>query len=272
MADLYGGQQAQNGVRRLPESLPTYAWAGLDVDRLCDAHPLVPPLPLGREWPPIPQLFGDPSGASLPIVGSDARGSDEPLVPVTSERVRDLAAYWHSGWPHAVPFSTLRETVCQELHRACEGLPAGFGFAVFDAWRDPRLQSALHELAYRDTTLAPGFVSPPSRDPRTPPPHATGGTLDLTLTWHGVPLNLGTRFDEFVPKAHTRALEGVDQHPEELARNLRRLLRVAMTSVGFVQLDCEWWHFEYGTRLWAKIHDQQPLYPMVGFDLEESAP
>ncbi|HQZ85398.1 MAG TPA: M15 family metallopeptidase [Actinomycetota bacterium] len=45
------------------------------------------------------------------------------------------------------------------------------------------------------------------------------------------------------------------------ARDLRRLLYATMSAAGFVVLAREWWHFEYGTRLWAGVGGRQPLYP-----------
>ncbi|WP_281370752.1 M15 family metallopeptidase, partial [Nocardioides stalactiti] len=104
--------------------------------------------------------------------------------------------------------------------------------------------------------IEPGFVSAPSADPATPPPHLTGGTVDITLAFDGSPLALGTDFDEFVPAAHADALE----HEPGLARDLRRLLWSAMTGAGFVVLTQEWWHFESGTRRWAAVTGGKPRY------------
>ena len=103
-------------------------------------------------------------------------------------------------------------------------------------------------------------MSPPSPDPRTPPPHATGGTVDLTLSFEGSPLALGTDFDEFTVDAFTAALEGVPGP----ARDLRRVLYRTMAAQGFVVLAREWWHFEYGTRLWAAVTRRPALYPAAG--------
>ena len=238
-------------------SLPTYDWCGVDAADVAGLPPL-------GDHSPIPELFGDASGAQLPLVGQDADGSDEPLIDIRHPRIRVLASYWHSGWPHALPEAYLRQGAALRLVNAVDALPPGFGFAIWDAWRNPKLQSELHSIAYADPDLQPGFVNPPSSDPATPPPHATGGTVDLTLTWHSVPLNLGTRFDEFVPRAQANALENVgDDDVLAISRDLRRLLRAVMWDAGFVQLDCEWWHFENGTRLWAAVRGKAPRYLAV---------
>lgn len=235
-------------------SPPTYDWCGVDPTSLAG-------LPALGKQSPIPALFGDHSGAELPLVGDDADGSDEPLIDIRHPRIRVLGAYFHSGWPYSVSEALMRQGAALRLVNAVDALPDGFGFAIWDAWRDPKLQTQLHELAYSDGDLAPGFVNPPSLDPATPPPHATGGTVDLTLTWKSVPLNLGTRFDEFVPLAHAESLESVpDSDPLAVSRDLRRLLRTVMWEAGFVQLDCEWWHFENGTRLWGAVRGKAPRY------------
>lgn len=244
--------------------LPTYEWCGVHPGRLAAGYPAVARLPHPRDSEPIPPLFGDASGESLPLVQTaSAPGRAQLLVTLDDPAIRDLGAYWHEGWPYASPDALLREGARAALIRAVRLLPPGFGVAVWDAWRDPRLQRELHDLAYQDEFLEPGFVSPPSPNPATPPPHATGGTVDLTLTWQSIPLNLGTRFDDFVPAAKSAFFETnhLDVSDGDLTRDLRRLLRQVMVSAGFVQLDCEWWHFEFGTRLWAALRNTQPLYP-----------
>ena len=122
--------------------------------------------------------------------------------------------------------------------------------ANFDGWRPLALQRELFDATYGPgSTAGPGAVAPPSADPRTPPPHLTGGTVDLTLCWQGRPLALGTGFDEFSALAATAAFEA-EPGP---VRTLRRLLYWTLRRHGFVVLAEEWWHFEFGTRLWSTI-------------------
>lgn len=201
------------------------------------------------EQPPLPPLVDpDQPEVTMPV--------DEPLVPVAHRRVRVLGNYWHAGWDRSRPDCWLRAGAAERLGRAADALPARFGFALFDAWRPLELQAELYHAAYDDPGLPPGFVSPPDPDRATPPPHLTGGTVDLTLTVDGQPLAPGAGFDDFTDRAHADALEaepGVD-------REVRRLLYWTMHGAGFVVLDCEWWHFEYGTRRWAAITGVDPLY------------
>lgn len=198
---------------------------------------------------PLPG-FSDPD--SPPVVTP----RDEPLVPLEHRRIRILSNYWHAGWDHAIPSTWLRAEALERLGAAADRLPERLGFAVFDAWRPLTLQAELFDAAYHEPGLPDGYVAEPVAEPSTPPPHLTGGTVDLTLTLDGVPLALGTGFDDFTDRASAAALE-----PEPgPSRELRRVLYRSLRDVGFVVLHCEWWHFEFGTRRWAALTGSAPLY------------
>ncbi|MFI0432253.1 MAG: M15 family metallopeptidase [Candidatus Nanopelagicales bacterium] len=214
-------------------------------------------LPLARE--PLPRLFDAdaPTAVGVPGLPDAPLGADEPLVEVDTRLIGNVDVYARSSFPHTAAGAFLRLGAAQRLVSVAAQLPQPWGLAVFDAWRDPGLQSFLYHRAYDEPGLPPGFVSPPSPDPRTPPPHATGGTVDLTLTFEGQPLALGTDFDEFTLDAFTASLEA----QPGVARDLRRVLYRLMADQGFVVLAREWWHFEYGTRLWATVKGRPALYP-----------
>lgn len=226
--------------------LPDYAWASHDPH----TAGVVP-----GEWQE--GLSPIPPAEEIEVLPDAPVTAERDLVPVEHPRVRIMSAYFHEGWPHAHLGAWLRPGARQRLESAVSALPDGFGFAVWDAWRDPRLQATLHDTVYQDTTLAPGFVAYPDPDPRFCPPHATGGTVDLTLSLRHVPLSLGTSFDAFVPQAAAAALE---PDGPSLVRDLRRLLAAVMTQAGFVGHPQEWWHWEYGTRYWAAVTGQRPLF------------
>jgi len=199
---------------------------------------------------PLPTL-SEPS-ALPPVLDS----STEPLVEVGHDRIAIVDCYALAGWEHAHGGAWLRASATDRLTRAAASLPERWGLCVFDAWRPLALQAELYEAVYADASFPPGYVSYPDPDPQAPPPHLTGGTVDCSLTLDGVPLALGTGFDDFTPRAHSSALE----HEHCVERDLRRLLFWTMHRVGFVMLSCEWWHFEYGTRRWAAITENRPLY------------
>ncbi len=215
---------------------------------------------------PCSQVFGsvlpgiDAQPALPALIGSE--GSEvtgpvaEPLVRVAHRRIRTLANYWHGGWDHAIPDTWLRVGVAERLYAVADALPAPWGLAVFDAWRPLALQRELYDIAIADPTIEPGFMAPVSDDPATPPPHLTGGAVDLTLTFESTPLAPGCGFDDTTSRAHVAHLEGTPG-PD---RELRRFLYWSMRSEGFVVFEGEWWHFELGTRRWALIAGGTAVY------------
>ncbi len=228
------------------DDLPDYDWASYEPAK-AGVHrgswqAGLAPIPIAEEPAALPDA---PSGVA------------DDLVSVGDPRIRIMGAYFHEDWPYAIPGAWLRPAACERLLGAVRSLPRDFGLAVWDAWRDPRLQAALYNRVYADTSVPAGFVAYPDPDPRHCPPHASGGTVDLTLTFRHVPLSLGTMFDAFIPDAAAGALE---PDGPVLERDLRRLLAAAMSGAGFVQHPQEWWHWEYGTRYWAAITGHDALF------------
>lgn len=196
------------------------------------------------------------------LVDQPAPGDDEPLVAVDHQRITCTASYFAVGLDHAVPATLVRSGTATLLYGVADRLPEPFGLAVFDAWRPLALQTLLYDTVDGANI---GYLSVPSTDVRTPPPHVTGGCVDVTLSFDGQPLSLGTVFDDFTELAHPHTLEdpgvaaslGTDG---PVARDLRRMLFNVMTDAGFVVYPMEWWHYEYGTRRWSFHTGQPPRY------------
>lgn len=223
---------------------------------------------------PLPELRGNAGWWDVPIAAVD-----EPLLAVadvggesgtTSGRVRDDPQYVRMGHSQALSRCYLRAGVLERLEAAAASLPDALTLVVWDGWRPLALQAAIHG-AYLDelTVLHPDwpadaleaaaarFVTPPSRDPTAPPPHLTGGAVDLTLgDRDGRPLDLGTGFDAFVPEAGARALE---DRPGP-ARAHRRTLFWAMAAEGFTAYTEEWWHFDLGDQFWGLVTGRPARY------------
>jgi D-alanyl-D-alanine dipeptidase len=202
---------------------------------------------------------------AMPAVSVPAPHDSEGMVQVVHRRIRVLEPYFHLGWEAARPGAFVRSGVAERLAAVADSLPDGFGLAILDAWRPLELQAEIFEAAYADTSLPAGFVSVPSVDPATPPPHLTGGCVDVTLTWQHQPLALGSAFDDFTEDARTTAYEDTPGR----VRQLRRLLYWAMRDQGFIVIDCEWWHFEIGTRRWAALTGGTPWYGAADIVLSE---
>jgi len=109
--------------------------------------------------------------------------------------------------------------------------------------------------------LAGEFVAPPIFDPARGSTHLSGGAVDLTLTFDGLPLSMGTEFDDFRENAHSNHYERENLCADDLViRDNRRLLHGALRAVGFTNYESEWWHFDFGDRNWAAATGNAPIY------------
>jgi zinc D-Ala-D-Ala dipeptidase len=189
-------------------------------------------------FPPLPLL--EPSEHWAPI-----EDDGEPLVRIDQEMLC-TAAQWRRGWPGTSPHTYVRRRVAAALAVVRTALPEGFDLAVLDAHRSQHTQRHLYERAYHGTDLAPGFVADPDHV-EIVPPHTTGGAVDVTLTWQGTPLAIGTVPGTYVAAS---ALAAFEDKPG-VTRELRRVLYAVMTSAGFCGIAEEWWHYSIGDQEWA---------------------
>lgn len=90
--------------------------------------------------------------------------------------------------------------------------------------------------------------------------HSRGATLDLTLLQcqaddrHCQPLDMGTGFDFFDPRAHTDSQDVTDTQRANRAR-----LRSAMTQHGFRNYPLEWWHYSLVPEPTPHLLDDVPV-------------
>lgn len=231
---------------------------------------------------PIPSLRAPVGWERLPITGSS-----EPLVPISTIDPALLAVsslYEEQAVPGALTECYARAGVAERLVAAARTLPNGMRLLVRDAWRPMEVQAALFNehaayLAKRYPTLsadaitrkAREYVSIPSTDPACPPPHSTGGAVDLTILLPtDRPIRTGSKVDTFGKAAHTRRYEewletgkALTARQVEYMRN-RRLLFWTMVQVGFTNYRSEWWHFDYGNQFWGIVAGQQAIYNAAG--------
>lgn len=165
----------------------------------------------------------------------------------------------------------MRKEVYERLLKAQELLPEGYFIRVWDAWRPFRLQEELY-YAYRERIIKEfelqelslqeqnevisNFVALPKEAPDSVPTHTTGGALDVTLIdAKGEEINMGTEFDSFSERAYADYFEKLfveEKTVEAEIRENRRILFNVMEAAGFTGISSEWWHFDYGDRLWAQ--------------------
>jgi zinc D-Ala-D-Ala dipeptidase len=88
----------------------------------------------------------------------------------------------------------------------------------------------------------PAWVAKPGNYAKS---HESGRSVDVTLADMSLPcpqclVDMGTDFDDFSPRAHAYATDGVT--PAQQANRAR--LRDAMSSGGLSVYSGEWWHFD----------------------------
>ncbi|MDQ0272715.1 M15 family metallopeptidase [Cytobacillus purgationiresistens] len=197
------------------------------------------------------------------------------LIPVSksSEKIQAYPYYYHMGLPGAENECYLREEVLEKLLEATQRLPEGISFVILDGWRSYETQSAIYEQTKLEL-MNKGitgqnleqelykYVATPSTDISNPSPHLTGGAIDLTLANQNGWLPMGSEFDEFNERSRTDWFENkVNLSNEEIEfSNSRKLLTTVMLDVGFISNADEWWHFEYGTKYWARENGRQKYY------------
>ena len=183
-----------------------------------------------------------------------------------------MPQYYHQGIEHAKAELFAREGVVARLIRVSQKLPDGYKLLIWDAWRPLEVQAALYrkfeaQVKLENPTASPEkiaeltskFVSLPSDNPQKPSPHFTGGSIDLTIAdSSGIPLNMGTEFDDFSEKAATSYFE--DHTISSEIRGNRRMLYNLMVSEGFTNYSEEWWHFDYGNQFWGVIKGAKAIY------------
>lgn len=172
----------------------------------------------------------------------------------------------------------VRSSVKEKLHEINSRLQdARLELHIFDAWRTQATQTycrdvwfynylQLSEPSWSEERIreeigkywAAGPNTEEGIDIKSPPPHATGGVVDISIAFlGGEQLWMGTIFDDVSAAAHTDYLE---KHvPQERsftyleALKNRRLLYWLMSDAGFEVNPNEWWHFSWGDQLWAKL-------------------
>jgi zinc D-Ala-D-Ala dipeptidase len=208
----------------------------------------------------------------------------DPLVGVASYGIGHDAYYAQTDGqnpPYRRPISgstptlRLRREVVRRLVRVNASLkPLGLGLLILDAHRSLECQRGLWKYFIgRAARQLPGatraereryalqYCSDPRsfdvNDSATWPTHLTGGAVDLTLRRiHGAreEVFMGSIFDEASAISDTDHFERHLRNESDLAaRTHRRVLYWSMATEGFTNLASEWWHYDWGTQLWAAV-------------------
>ena len=169
----------------------------------------------------------------------------------------------------------LREEVVKRLIKVNKFLKLknnSFYLLIYDSWRPIEVQEFMYNRAFRleckrlnieasvkDMERYPiiqkkveKFWAYPSFDEKCPPPHSTGGALDITLAdKYGNEMDMGSNIDQMDEKSYPDFYKNIETEEATIWNDRRSLLKEIMVQFEFVQHPNEWWHFSYGDQLWA---------------------
>lgn len=159
---------------------------------------------------------------------------------------------------------------------------------IFDAYRPVAVQEFMVNTAFQEALTQQNLVKEdltetqeealweqvlkiwaiPSLDPLTPPPHSTGGAVDVTLYDRNAQslIDMGSPIDEmsmrsqpnhFAQLAQDSDLSEAERSAVQTAAQHRQILYEAMAASGFQRHLGEWWHFCLGDQMWAWLTRQQ---------------
>jgi len=188
----------------------------------------------------------------------------------------DPHPYLHLGAPYQDKSSIwkLREEVINRLVNVNDYLISNNSIylLIYDSWRPLQVQEFMFKRAFllecEKLNIDPSlenmksypailkkvekFWAYPSFDSRCPPPHSTGGALDVCLSdKQGNLVEMGSKVDQMDETSNPNFYENINNEEAIIWNSRRNLLREVMNKFGFAQHPNEWWHFSYGDQLWA---------------------
>ena len=133
-------------------------------------------------------------------------------------------------------------TIAKKLVKAQQLLKqkdSRYSIIIYDAARPQSIQKKMYETV--KGTPNQKYVANPSRGGH----HNYGVAADVSITFDGKPVDMGTPFDSFDEMSHiTNELFYVNSKKmTREAYNNRKLLRSVMRQAGFTTIRNEWWHF-----------------------------
>ena len=201
---------------------------------------------------------------------------DKLIAIPSSLKYLDPHPYFNLGAPYKDKTSIwkLREEVVNRLVKVNDYLisKSSFYLLIYDSWRPLEVQEFMFkraflleceksniDISFENIKSYPSilkkvekFWAYPSHDTMCPPPHSTGGALDVCLSdKDGNLVEMGSMVDQ-MDETSNPYFYANKKNTEAIIWNSRRnLLREIMTKFGFAQHPNEWWHFSYGDQLWA---------------------
>lgn len=212
---------------------------------------------------------------------------NEPLVPIPLDilRVESPHPYQKLGADYGdkSPYY-LREKVIDALIVAQTQLQKrkpNWRLQIFDAYRPISVQQFMVDYTFNSCLQNQGLTrenlstaivddiytqvyqiwAVPSLDSTTPPPHSTGGAVDLTLVdADGNIVDMGSMIDELSPRSHPDYYGNNNDLLSLEYNHHRQLLLEIMSYANFRRHPGEWWHFCLGDQMWAWLEHQPYAY------------
>mgnify|MGYP001602558623 CR=1 FL=1 len=156
----------------------------------------------------------------------------------------------------------VRESVAIMLSQAHSLLPNGLYIKIIDGFSPMSAQKRIYSLVFEELTQKNPKLSKKDLEvetdkyvanPKTIPPHTTGGAVDITLVnEYGKEIEIGSEIN-------TLSQEGATDCPKisPASKKNRKLLIKIMRKVGFANYPLEWWHWSYGDRIWAFYENEK---------------
>ena len=150
----------------------------------------------------------------------------------------------------------VRESIAIMLSKAQSNLHNGIKIKIFDGYRSMKTQKRIYKIVFNEIKSKNHSLSNKElsletdtwvANPKTIPPHTTGGAVDVTLLdKNGNEIDMGGKTNSVGEESLTFC-----QKISEEAKNNRKILIDIMENAGFVNYPGEWWHWCYGDRMWA---------------------
>jgi D-alanyl-D-alanine dipeptidase len=201
---------------------------------------------------------------------------DKLIVIPSCLKFLDPHPYFNLGAPYKDKnfIWKLREEVVNRLVKVNDHLisKSSFNLLIYDSWRPLEVQEFMFkraflleceksdiDISFENIKSYPSilkkvekFWAYPSYDVRFPPPHSTGGALDVCLSdKEGNLIEMGSMVDQMDETSNPYFYANIKNEEAIIWNSRRNLLREIMTKFGFCSHPNEWWHFSYGDQLWA---------------------
>jgi len=221
----------------------------------------------------------------------------EPLVEIPLDKFVVISPHPYqqvgASYPDYSPYH-LRQGVVDRLCLAqdyLQILQPGWNLAIFDGYRPVAVQKFMVDYTFGELVQAQGWEQEslmleqseslwelvhqiwavPNYDRATPPPHSTGGAVDLALVdATGAIVDFGSPIDEISERSHPDFYAQNSQDSQNLLlrqstvtpdpqrqtyHQQRVILMAVMEQAGFQRHPGEWWHFCYGDQMWAWLSE-----------------